>query len=186
MSDQERKLTREMDDSEKESISVITCDMEGRIETFNEGAEKIFGYRADEVIGKMRVSGFSPGNVVLGHVKTWLDKASNQGEFQSNTTFVHKDGSPIPAEVRITPTYKTVDGEKIQIGYCGQTRVLEGADPAETPYHISAPSSVSTQDGRTKQAEGNKKPLCIQVSQHQFLLDQVSDCKLSAHRQSKH
>ena len=59
MSDQERKLTREMDDSEKESISVITCDMEGRIETFSEGAEKIFGYRADEVIGKMRVSGFS-------------------------------------------------------------------------------------------------------------------------------
>ena len=43
MSDRERKLTREMDDSEKESISVITCDMEGRIETFNEGAEKIFG-----------------------------------------------------------------------------------------------------------------------------------------------
>ena len=132
MSDQERKLTREMDDSEKESISVITCDMEGRIETFSEGAEKIFGYRTDEVIGKMRVSGFSPGNVVLGHVKTWLDKASNEGEFQSNTTFVHKDGSPIPAEVRITPTYKTVDGEKIQIGYCGQTRVLEGVDPAET------------------------------------------------------
>ncbi|HJO57706.1 MAG TPA: PAS domain S-box protein, partial [Nitrospinaceae bacterium] len=132
MNDQERKWTREMDDSEKETISVITCDMEGRVETFSEGAEKVFGYRADEVIGKMRVSGFSPGNVVLGHVKTWLDKASNEGEFQSDTTFVHKDGSPIPAEVRITPTYKTVDGEKIQIGYCGQTRVLEGADPAET------------------------------------------------------
>ena len=118
MSDLERKLTREMDDSEKEFKSVITCDMEGRVETFSEGAEKIFGYGADEVIGKMRVSGFSPGNVVLGHVKTWLDKASNEGEFQSETTFIHKDGSPIPAEIRITPTYKTVDGEKIQIGYC--------------------------------------------------------------------
>jgi len=41
--------------------SVVTCDMEGRIETFNSGAEQVFGYRADEVIGKKRVSLFSPG-----------------------------------------------------------------------------------------------------------------------------
>jgi len=30
--------------------SVITSDMEGRIETFNKGAEEIFGYEAEEVI----------------------------------------------------------------------------------------------------------------------------------------
>jgi PAS domain S-box-containing protein len=53
-------------------ISIITCDIEGRIETFNEHAEKIFGYTADEVIGKKRVSLFSPGMVVLGHVANWL------------------------------------------------------------------------------------------------------------------
>ena len=41
MSKQERKWTREMDDSEKEAVSVITCDMEGRVETFSAGAEKI-------------------------------------------------------------------------------------------------------------------------------------------------
>jgi PAS domain-containing protein len=31
---------------------VITCDLEGRIETYNQGAEEIFGYIAEEVIGK--------------------------------------------------------------------------------------------------------------------------------------
>ena len=31
-------------------VSIITCDTEGRIETFNEHAEKIFGYSADEVM----------------------------------------------------------------------------------------------------------------------------------------
>ncbi len=36
----------------KQLKSVITCDMEGRIETFNEGAERLFGYSEDEVIGK--------------------------------------------------------------------------------------------------------------------------------------
>ena len=60
--------------------SVITCDMEGRVETFNKGAEQIFGYSSDEVIGKMRVSNFSPGNVVLSHVATWLKTASKEGD----------------------------------------------------------------------------------------------------------
>ena len=34
--------------------SVITCDLEGRIETFNEGAEQLFGWQAPEVIGKKK------------------------------------------------------------------------------------------------------------------------------------
>ena len=40
--------------------STITCDMEGVIETMNEGAEKIFGYKKEELLEK-RVSIFSPG-----------------------------------------------------------------------------------------------------------------------------
>ena len=33
----------------REIVSVITCDLEGRIETFNPNAEKLFGYSADAV-----------------------------------------------------------------------------------------------------------------------------------------
>ena len=61
-------------------VSVITCDLEGMIETFNKNAEKLFGYSADEVIGKKRVSLFSPGMVVLGHVANWLKEARNNRE----------------------------------------------------------------------------------------------------------
>ena len=112
--------------------SVITCDMEGRVETFNKGAEQIFGYSSDEVIGKMRVSNFSPGNVVLSHVATWLKTASKEGEYKSETTFVHKDGSLIPANIKITPNFKTIDGNKIQVGYCGQTTIINNKSPEET------------------------------------------------------
>ena len=55
--------------------SVVTCDMEGRIETISKGSERIFGYTEDELIGKKRVSIFSPGQVVLEHVPKWLDIA---------------------------------------------------------------------------------------------------------------
>src|SRR5690606_6160206 len=59
--------------------STITCDLEGRIETFNAGAEAIFGYPAEEVVGRARVSLFSPGLVVLGHVGNWLATAVAEG-----------------------------------------------------------------------------------------------------------
>ena len=35
--------------------SVITCDLDGKVETFSEGAEKLFGYSSKEVVGKLRV-----------------------------------------------------------------------------------------------------------------------------------
>src|SRR5688572_18239797 len=100
--------------------SVITCDMEGRIETFNAGAAELFGYSPEEVIGKKRISVFSPGLVVLGHVQDWLKVAREQGEFRMRTVFLRRDGSPIAAEIRISPTFRK--GE--QIGYCGVTTPL--------------------------------------------------------------
>lgn len=105
--------------------SVITCDLEGRIETFNAGAEQIFGYRADEVIGKKRVSLFSPGLTVLEHVPKWLKIASQEGKFETHTIFLKKDGAPFAAHIRITPTFR--NGK--QIGYCGVTEPLEEVDP---------------------------------------------------------
>ena len=120
--------------------SVVTCDLEGRIETYNKGAEQVFGYRADEVIGKKRVSLFSPGQVVLQHVPNWLKIAREQGEFESRTVFLRRDGTPIPAHVRITPTFR--DG--VQIGYCGVTQVLENVDPVEVAPNISLMTRVFT------------------------------------------
>ena len=55
--------------------SVITCDLDGKIETLSKGAIKLFGYTEDEMIGKGRVSDFSSGEIVLGHVVNWLNYA---------------------------------------------------------------------------------------------------------------
>src|SRR5688572_19751684 len=112
---------------ETATLSVITCDLEGRIETFGPGAERLFGYRADEVVARKRVSVFSPGDVVLGHVPNWLTQARQTGAFETDTVFLRKDGTPFAAHIRSTPTFR--DGK--QIGYCGQTRALPGVKPGD-------------------------------------------------------
>src|SRR5438067_12605153 len=101
----------------KAAVSVITCDMEGRIETFNDGAQQIFGYAPDEVIGKKRVSLFSPGVVVLGHVPAWLKAASKNGAHETDTVFIRKDGSRFSAHIRITPTFHGGHTEGVQVGF---------------------------------------------------------------------
>ena len=113
--------------------STITCDMEGRLETFNAGAEEIFGYAASEVIGKARVSLFSPGLTVLQNVPAWLSAASTTGKFEGESVFVRKDGSRFPAKIRITPTKKG----GVQIGYCGVTTPLPQSELARVEPKIS-------------------------------------------------
>ncbi len=123
--------------SNKPLRSVITCDLEGRIQTYDQGAEAVFGYSADEVVGKRRVSLFSPGLVVLGQVGEWLESATRRGEFSTNTVFLRKGGTPFAAHIRITPTYRRVDGKKIQVGYCGLTEPLPELSVEEAMPPIS-------------------------------------------------
>ena len=115
-------------------VSVITCDTEGRIETFNKNAEKLFGYSAEEVVNKKRVSLFSPGMVVLGHVANWLKKArESEDGYSTKTTFIRKDGSKFAAQFRVTATIK----KGKHVGYCGRTKELVDVSPEETMPHIS-------------------------------------------------
>ena len=104
--------------------SIITCDLEGRIQTYNKGAEQLFGYVPEEVIGHKRVSLFSPGEIVLRHVGKWLAMARTNGEFKTKTVFLRKSGTPFAAEIRITPTYRRRENDKQHIGYCGITTAL--------------------------------------------------------------
>ena len=124
--------------NKKHTKSVVTCDLEGRIETYNQGAEEIFGYPPEEVIGRKRVSLFSPGKTVLEFVPNWLKIASEEGEYSTKTVFLDRDKNPVAAQIRITPTFK--DGH--QIGYCGVTEVLENVDPQEVAPNISLSTRI--------------------------------------------
>ncbi|GIR30588.1 MAG: hypothetical protein CM15mP44_8710 [Candidatus Neomarinimicrobiota bacterium] len=121
--------------------SVITCDLDGKIETYSEGAAKLFGYDEAEVIGKMRVSDFSDGQVVLGHVIGWLDESVKKGKWEGETAFIRKDGSEFSARIKITPT-KDKNGE--HIGYCGVTTPLKDKVPDEVRPKIDLMTRIFT------------------------------------------
>jgi len=121
--------------------SVITCDLDGKIETFSEGAQLLFGYTSEEVIGKIRVSDFSEGQVVLGHVVNWLKESVVKGEYKGNTVFLAKDRSEIPCEIKITPTK---DNKGNHIGYCGITVPLKDKSPDEVRPKINLMTKIFT------------------------------------------
>ena len=114
--------------------SVITCDMEGRVLTMNSDAECIFGYSKSEIIGKKRVSIFSPGEIVIQNVGNWLASADKFGEYVGQTYFIKKDGTKINANIKITPTF--ADGKSsAQTGYCGITEPID--ETINVPINLS-------------------------------------------------
>ena len=114
--------------------STITCDMEGRIETMNAGAEEVFGYPKEELIGKKRVSLFSPGEIVLQNVEGWLNEAVKNGVYVGKTNFVRKNGEKFNAKITIRPTFAN-GKQNPQTGYIGVTEVID--ENVEVPINFS-------------------------------------------------
>jgi PAS domain S-box-containing protein len=82
--------------------AIFMLDPAGRVATWNTGAERINGYRADEIIGQ-HFSRFYPREAVdRGWPAEELRRASAQGRFEDEGWRVRKDGTHIWANVIIT------------------------------------------------------------------------------------
>ncbi len=94
---------------------------EGHVATWNIGAQRIKGYRAEEIIGQ-HFSLFYPVEVVqTGFPAYELRKALGDGRFEDEGWRVRKDGSRFWANVVISPLY---DEQQIHIGFAKVTRDL--------------------------------------------------------------
>lgn len=77
-------------------------DTHGRVASWNTGAERIKGYRADEIMG-MHFSTFYPKeSVESGHPENELKVAAAEGRFEEEGWRIGKDGSRFWANVVIT------------------------------------------------------------------------------------
>ena len=102
------------------ATSVITCDLQGIVTKFTNGAQKLFGYAPEEVEGKQSVAVFhKPENLPL--VPQLLQTAVEKGIWENELELVRKGGQTFRAKLAVRPMYR--NGQLT--GYMGITRPLK-------------------------------------------------------------
>src|SRR5262245_27587366 len=83
--------------------AVIGIDLEGRILSWNAGAEIIFGYMKEEVVGKQFSILFTPEDRQSGVPERELEKARTRGSAGDFRWKLRKDGSRFWASGFVNP-----------------------------------------------------------------------------------
>src|SRR5271156_2127219 len=85
--------------------AIYVIDPEGLVVSWNEGAERIKGYTAAEIIGKHFSCFYLPADVEAGEPARELEMARKDGHIEAEGWRVRKDGSRFWADVIITSMY---------------------------------------------------------------------------------
>lgn len=101
--------------------AIIMLDAQGRIRSWNAGAERIKGYAREEILGQHFSVFYPPEDRATGKPARVLATAAATGRFDDEGWRVRRDGSRFWASVAVTPM-RDSDG-KLQ-GYCKVTRDL--------------------------------------------------------------
>ena len=71
----------------------LTLDLDGVIRSWSVGAERLFGYPADHIVGRHLSVLFVPADRDIGIPTQALQRAAQDGAVASNRRFVHRDGT---------------------------------------------------------------------------------------------
>lgn len=99
--------------------SIIMLDLEGRVVSWNEGAERIKGYRQEEILGQPMSIFYRPEDISAGIPEALLRCADAEGRVENDGWRVRKDGSTFFANV-VLMSLKDTSGSLI--GYAKITR----------------------------------------------------------------
>jgi PAS domain S-box-containing protein len=83
--------------------AILMLDPNGLVATWNEGAEGIKGYKADEIVGQHFSRFYTPEDMASGKPDAELVQAVAEGKFEEEGWRLRKDGSRFWASVSITP-----------------------------------------------------------------------------------
>ncbi len=108
--------------------AIITLNTQGCVTTWNGGAQRIKGYRADEVVGKHISRFYTPEDVERGKPEQELKLATETGQYEEDGWRVRKDGSRFWANVLISVLR---DSQGKPLGFSKITRDLTDIMKAE-------------------------------------------------------
>ena len=90
--------------------AIFMLDPYGYITTWNEGARRIKGYEAEEIVGEHFSTFYTDEDVERAHPDEELRVAAAEGSYEEEGLRVRKDGSTFWASVLIT-AFRDDDGE---------------------------------------------------------------------------
>jgi formate hydrogenlyase transcriptional activator len=108
--------------------AIFMLDPEGRVSTWNAGAERLKGYRSDEIIGEHFSRFYTQEDIDQGKPDSELKTAALEGKFEEEGWRVRKDGSRIYASVMITALR---DKNAALLGFSKVTRDITARKAAE-------------------------------------------------------
>jgi PAS domain S-box-containing protein len=108
--------------------AIFMLDPDGRIATWNAGAERLKGYKADEIIGQHFSRFYSPEARERGWPQHELEVARREGRFEDEGWRLRKDGTQFWANVVITALFDEAGSFK---GFSKITRDLTERKRAE-------------------------------------------------------
>jgi len=108
--------------------AILLLDPQGNISTWNPGAERIKGYKAEEIIGRHFSCFYTSEDIDRGKPEEGLRVAASTGRFEDESWRLRKDGSRFWANVVITAS-RSSNGELV--GFAKVTRDLTERRRAE-------------------------------------------------------
>ncbi|PYQ01509.1 MAG: hypothetical protein DMF82_19110 [Acidobacteria bacterium] len=108
--------------------AIFMLDPHGNVASWNAGAERIKGYRSEEIIGRNFSVFYRPEDVARGHPHQELAIATREGRYEEEGWRVRKDGSLFWASVTITAIR---DAHGVLRGFAKVTRDLTQRRAAE-------------------------------------------------------
>jgi PAS domain S-box-containing protein len=129
--------------------AIISTDLNGIIQTFNAGAEKMLGYSTEEVIGKITPEIFFDHQELIDRTSSisgaveqnnWrlgtLMSLANQGilNLSQEWTNIRKDGSRFPAEISVTVL---TDDDGKTIGFLSVRKDISDRKQSETKLQLA-------------------------------------------------
>jgi two-component system sensor histidine kinase/response regulator len=88
--------------AETRDFAILTLDTDGRVATWNAGAQRFKGYAADEIIGRHFSAFYRPEDIAAGKPERELAIAAADGRIEDEGWRVRKDGTRFWANVVIT------------------------------------------------------------------------------------
>lgn len=125
---------------ESSDDAIMSKTLEGIVKSWNRGAEKIFGYTADEIIGK-HVSMLFPDDRITEEEDILNSIKSGKNIEQFQTIRVKKSGEHFPVSITISPV---IDEKGNIIGVSKITRDITGQKKAEAQLEIARDAALES------------------------------------------